>query len=853
MQRLTFLGCAAVAILALTSIGCGDPKPADGGVDGGCPTCSEPSICEQAGCVAHQRCETVAGEVVCVDATCEPGYAWSGSGCEPIAGATCESGVEGSIAPACMDLGRGCRSTDSGAECGECLAGGTQVDSACVVGDACAAIGCALSFRQCLVTDGALSCGACLDGFSNVGGGCTATDCSACDVVHRTCDLSTGSPVCGSCLPEFPPNLSGECEAAVYCSALTCDQEYRTCSQEPHAGCDDACIDGYVWEAASGTCRPRVTCEQLACPGDQLCLTTSATADSECVLGCPAGSAWYPDGSAAGACAECGSGIVSTSVCQSDVGGTGRLLHETGVAGGSCFCEPQQGYFIVNDRATGICDQDDDGWINDQAQAEMESPVAFRAQAAARACTLRRVDRFVLHPELFASTQALLGSALPLYETARNDGQGTDDRPPYGLARSVVHGTPTAALQPNQLNSLTRACVSLAAEADFNDNGLRDMVEGQTDTVPPKGRPKLSEYYQQYAKQSYYIELHDGWFEPNADPTQPGSYHIAERPRLGLGNGRIPFSFRPDPGLPAEESYWRECAVHDDPIYGRAGVTTRANGDFAAASAMQHHSLFKCVTAETKDTYLAGGYVADEDPSRAYLLTGGPLGGYRLAWSERVGGGEPQEQVLGVANPCSLSGPDYAAASAPTPRAALPVLDCPMATVGALAFDGNGAGFYGTWVLVEYTNQGPAEDEAPNPAYDRGCINECDELTIAHCPTYDINQASEGLICDQAAASHFGQIECGCDTDYSGLQTSCGLACPGAHLQSAGLAPYSRANGGLWMCLDRVVTDSTLSGSTNYPVFRGFVPALPTDGKALTGSTLTLRSRLRREVHSVSP
>jgi hypothetical protein len=91
-------------------------------------------------------------------------------------------------------------------------------------------------------------------------------------------------------------------------------------------------------------------------------------------------------------------------------------------------------------------------------------------------CTLREVSEVVLQNEsgqryslcvtpgleLNSSAPATTG-LLPLYESVRNDSQSALDMsvvPPYGARR----------LRANELNSLTKACVS--AVGDHNDNGL---------------------------------------------------------------------------------------------------------------------------------------------------------------------------------------------------------------------------------------------------------------------------------------------------------------------------------------------------------------------------------------------
>jgi hypothetical protein len=257
-------------------------------------------------------------------------------------------------------------------------------------------------------------------------------------------------------------------------------------------------------------------------------------------------------------------------------GETGEHWAMTAVTG-ECVCTTLDGHYFSLSGA-GVshrCDKDQDGWLTRSARANIES--ADPAIAANARCTLRVVDRVVLlregaDPATDGCTIALadthLGVAsLPLYEADNRDDQDLLDEDSYAPAYG------TRMLHAEELNGLTKACVSLIG--DYNSNGNADVNEWDTAAT------SIDAF-------SYFIELHRGWFDG-------GAYYIQEKSRLAdapAGWG-IPLVYNDD-------GYWRQCLRMTDSAFDPLGSNAigmdfaRYNGGTPNAG-MEHHSQYKCV------------------------------------------------------------------------------------------------------------------------------------------------------------------------------------------------------------------------------------------------------------------
>jgi hypothetical protein len=212
------------------------------------------------------------------------------------------------------------------------------------------------------------------------------------------------------------------------------------------------------------------------------------------------------------------------------------------------------GWFVESGSAGNAvrCDEDNDGWVNEDADSTTDPQRLANAR-----CSIRRVDRVLLQDELGvglavrscdaeglvteASNPACVALPLRLLETGRNDvpGQPTETRraPAYGYGDAGA--TAGRELAAAELNSLTKACTSL--RGDYNDNGLDDVAEVAANfpTITParaRDRDRLEEF-------SYFVELHTSQYLPAADGGALGTLAIRERSRCSSG-GATPFPFR---------------------------------------------------------------------------------------------------------------------------------------------------------------------------------------------------------------------------------------------------------------------------------------------------------------------
>lgn len=413
---------------------------------------------------------------------------------------------------------------------------------------------------------------------------------------------------------------------------------------------------------------------------------------------CPDGQAYNPYLTPP-RCVEC------TRACDLE-GETGEVWEITAQSG-ECVCTTQDGYYFSLSGAavSHQCDVDGDGWVTSSARANIESEDP--AIAANARCDLRVVDRFVLLREGLADTEGCavvlsetdLGvDSLGLYEADRRDDQDLLDEdvnaPVYGSRK----------LYAQELNGLTKACVSLIG--DFNANDTADVNEWDLDGDP------LHAF-------AYFIELHRGWYED-------GAYHIQEKSR----DADPPVGFA-IPLVYNDDAYWRQCVRMNDSAFDPLGPNA-IGMDFARYNTgecdplMHHHSQYKCVhlveSNDDPEAYPQRLPMSElEVTPRRYVLNG--------CGAEDVS----LEPVVGAVNPRDAD------------------LTCEINTAPAI----DDVGF----VAVKYLHydDDPEDPEYPDD-YIRGCVNGCiDDPPI--CPP--------AASC-QPDITDYGKAECVCPNHWTG-------------------------------------------------------------------------------------
>jgi hypothetical protein len=354
------------------------------------------------------------------------------------------------------------------------------------------------------------------------------------------------------------------------------------------------------------------------------------------------------------------------------------------------------------------------------------------------------------------------------------------------------------------VNPLTKACVALAADHDHNRVADVDQWQGSP--------PDL------FSQLAYFVELHEGWYQPPLPGELRGRYVIRERSRC-------------DPAFPlkyqdADGAWWRECTVRRDPSYGQVSAAPPQPGvnlDFGAWSCsdatgacaplpppapppagpvvpdhglcstalppadgtwrgMNHASQFKCVVIA------AALPAADAAKQRTRTLSqlvptlgAGVTSTLRDQFNAcRATAGRTEAPELPMANPRS------------------PVVTCEAVGAGSVRNDDVG------WVAVRprFKANGTVDD-----TYAGGCVAEWTETGFRRlCPGYVANPASVNGDSDPA---NFGKLVCGCNSSFGGSR--CDVPCADADLLlSPGFNPLSRQ--GLWMCARASASEGTVLG-----------------------------------------
>jgi hypothetical protein len=650
-----------------------------------------------------------------------------------------------------------------------------------------------------------------------------ATTCAQldCESQNRECIEDAAGARCGDCLAGYQEDQNGDCVEFSTCEPYVagsilqdCDDAGRECVEDVvgEAECGDCKSAWQILDPDTGICRDKQTCEDITCDPGLFCLEPP-DGDAYCSENCQDSEGNPGIVNPEGVC------ILCESCDDASAGEDGPYLDELS-GEGRCICKTLDGYYWQEGEPYGVtpCDRDQDGWVRHSAKVALESPSnAIRVNAR---CHVRSIDNFVLHNEA-GQELSIPAGGVSMFESDRNDDQDMLDQalaendqriPPYPTDR---------ALKAEELNSLTKACVSV--DADYNNNSVEDINECEGAALGTG-----YEAYEPFVDFAYFVELHRARFEPVSGDA--GNYHIYEKSRTRIEDGwRVPLVYPPDPSNPEKQVYWRECAVKRDSAYAGAGSNKQGLdfGQFAEDVSdpanpwygMNHHSLFKCLHISstppgpsrplnemTRQEALDEGYAVNDCAASSTSMGPGPEG-----WDAK----NPYDPVVSCA--------------------AVDAADVP---VGGVMWAVSGYRYYGD----------PA-------AYVRGCVNECAE-TVETCPACPLTREScEGYDPDQPWRSqcqgdpaNFGSLYCGCALNYGGA--TCEHRCEGGDPRQIDdfATQFTRLflgtnfsdppRSGYWMCAGPVQTAYEDAGSPlmeggGYKLFGRIPNELRTTGQVL--------------------
>jgi|GEM_PF-981186 len=819
--------------------------------DAACGTCLPGTIVSPGGPVGgYQPCQPVA---TCSDVPCA------------LAGFVCIEGDDGIVSGTPVDA----TCTDDCQPFYVKAGDGGFGSATCTPVETCDSLGCAGLFRECTPeTETADAvCGDCLFDYQidpDGSGTCVPVPANCvpdapgslvddCLLTNQVCDATDpDNPVCGACINGYAqnPDNNNACEEITSCVALGCNTLLRECvGQAPFETCGD-CFEGFVDDPSGAQlCIPPLSCADGICAAGEFCIEGTATTSASCIAAqCDIDNGFvYSDFSQG--CITCDKN------CGDDEGETGRPWPNTAANSDTCVCETEPGFYWDSGKNRAApCDGDGDGWVRNSARLYVES--SDESWSANARCDVRTIDRFVLQNELGQRLPILicqgaedyvradLGSCtvpatLSLYEAEVLDDQtdleaaqsGVPDYAAEGIGRQFV---------ASEVNGLTRAC---AQGADFNGNGRSDISEWHGMEV---GTLSADQYI--LSTFSFYMELHDSYYEPGTEKAYIGQYVIAEKSRCDLS---FPMTYD------TASDYWRQCTRSRDAAYDRTddpASNPDIGLDFArwscdsttgscpvpppltdalpvanaipahgACDAQLPHFDDECLSGDTSPWECVGGsiwrgmnhhsqfrcVVVDNTPS--LTTPHAPVADFA------PGTGAYTLNVCKVACPdgddsCSADCTDGACtASSTAPTSAgnpnSPVITCTTEsapTAGDVGF-----------ALTNYVGDG---------TYQRGCISEWEPNTIAFpgeaangtetvqvspwrslCPGFLDNPDS---ILGEALDAEFGKLVCGCARNYGGPGCSLGCSDDNVLVQS----DYeTKPRTGFWMCADTAASACQLT------------------------------------------
>lgn len=602
LRRSVTLACL---FLLQACSNCGETPP--GADDAGSPP--EPvCVAGTEGCpCADEVCQT---DLICRSDVCET-CTWGTRDC-PCAEGACGNG------DVCDQTSQLCRAA-------------TECDAVCA------------QYQECQTAEGQdpVCLESCIDGYRWDGSqnrcveipSCIAGDPGFVDCGDRTCTANDDEVVCGDCLPGFF-ELDGECvvpDCDVFCPG-------RTCDESPADGgppsCGD-CLEGYLENTATGACVDLVTCQELTCDANEVCIPASLpSTDARCEgdASCPVGQV----DTGAGECVDCVNCYQGETPLPGVVGiGNGGYAWES-----KCVCKLEEGYF--QEPLAGevkACDADGDGWTNADVVLTRTQNGGQTPLAAEQKCSPRKVSAFELRsddyfPALGATVRqgkvvtiddlvtryALTGVPvdslgihyIELLEPNKLDddfafsdrytaasaeagllhnyGGFTDllappsppdaDGGPDDAGNADAGAPPTNAYPSHRLvaaesNPLTKFCNH--DDDDLNLDGVPDVSQSHDFVNAADLSDDSGVAWSIFYRMAYFLELNRGFYVPGSEY---GTYVIAEKSRL-LGPtqpGGLDLTY------PASEyeDYWQICARSRSPDYNTSPDNWNINNDFGA-------------------------------------------------------------------------------------------------------------------------------------------------------------------------------------------------------------------------------------------------------------------------------
>ena len=303
-----------------------------------CTTQDPPS---QTPCEATSEC----GGKLCVDKQCAPCADSAACTQDAVygAGAQCENGscvaCRGQVDCACEGTNCASGSICRDAVCRACTVG--EEDCTCFGNNTCSA---GLSCTQGVCTQcpaGAAACACLADGGCNEALECMANRCVPQDCVRGQLECPCRTD---------PTNACNE--------GLTCLLQTETCGicTPDTAGCacaaDNTCQAGLVCNLADHTCRVTMTCQQVMCGSQQVCMAAGQGTDARCLSQCNSGFMWNATTMACDAipAANCNAGAAGSILAECTAQNRGCTPTTTGAMCGNCHTD-----FVDDNGALATC------------------------------------------------------------------------------------------------------------------------------------------------------------------------------------------------------------------------------------------------------------------------------------------------------------------------------------------------------------------------------------------------------------------------------------------------------------------------------------------------------------------
>ena len=786
--------------------------------------CRAATSCSELSCGEHRLCGDDSGSFQCLE-DCATGYRWNSTDqiCEVIPTANCNAGAEASILPDCQAAHRTCIEAAGEAHCGACVDDGTecwlgpqdQADGLCRAPISCA--DCDTQHRDCSAADACAdaTCGDCVAGFHADGDSCVAhtivDSCDDCSAEHRDCATDSGSNhYCAECLEHWT-EVSGTCVGVPNCEEgadnsifADCADEHRTCVEATaiaDARCGD-CTADYLEDTESQQCMLDSECSSDADCATDLgwhCVQTATTDAAHCRKSqCDEGQAWDRF---TGACKSCASCTASEAL-------TGEVWPATD-RNGNCYCETKPGYYwdsSTESIGAHKCDADGDGWLNQTVDRIISGATPANGEPDMTAivnarCDFKKVYSFILVNEWGQQKILDVGDVfgdltsgqdyVTLYESTRNDRTDVNLLPEYNGRQFA----------PAEVNSLTKACISTAA--DLNDNQISDYLEDQTSAGS-------TAWQNVFNRLSFFSELFSGYY-------QDGQYFITARSRCDEQSFMLGYSSNDPQVAPDGTSYWRSCSRrrdlhfdHTKPI-GYDFERYDLCGDIDGACAYSWDSDWDLPEQETRPTPQPPVGVASWPDVQPHGVCDG-LDMSMEPW-RGMGHSEQFDCVLVKATP-EASHPEQVAlddlyVSGTTGHLL-------QANVCRLTTDPSDPNPFSCtqpddaqslsslqenviWVARRF------EPYSTPGEYTGGCIDEWAEWRQL-CPGYLTSSAPEDTIKGEGSLKDFGSLVCGCSRNYGGLD--CSEGCPN-DLLLIGSEFNTLPREGTWMCAQMAASEAT--------------------------------------------